>query len=88
MASMLVWLDHLLKRLLISFLHLVGADAVGMSTASYRRPACRHPCVASLESVTKPIWMAIPLLRGDVLEAGKKLVPKLTSLIRGVLRRL
>jgi purine-nucleoside phosphorylase len=75
----------------LRFLRIIGADAVGMSTVPEVITA-RHGGMrvlgisgisnkANLDGQTKTT-------HEEVLEAGQILAPKLTTLIRGVLRRL
>jgi purine-nucleoside phosphorylase len=75
----------------LRFLRTIGADAVGMSTVpeviTARHAGTRVLGISGIsnkanldgETVTK---------HEEVLEAGQKIAPKLTTLIRGVLRRL
>ena len=75
----------------IRFLRTIGADAVGMSTAPEVVVAChagmRVLGISGISNscVSDPDSEAITN-HEEVLEAGKILVPKLTTLIRGILR--
>lgn len=77
----------------IRMLRTIGADAVGMSTA-HETVAARHAgmTVLAFSGITN---VAIDqndfhgeANHEEVLEAGKELVPKLSKIVRGVLREL
>ncbi len=74
----------------IKFLRLIGADAVGMSTVPETITA-RHGGlrVLGLSGISNPLpapGVTQETTHAEVLEAGRTLVPKLTTIIRGVLR--
>jgi len=75
----------------LRFLRLIGADAVGMSTVPEVTVA-RHGKmrVLGLSGISNKANLDgnTVTTHEEVLQAGKVLVPKLTALIRGVLRRL
>ncbi len=76
----------------IRFLRLAGADAVGMSTVPEVIVA-RHSGirVLGMSGITNTLVgedNAPPTDHEEVLEAGKVLVPRLETLVRGILRRL
>jgi purine-nucleoside phosphorylase len=75
----------------LRFLQVAGADAVGMSTVP-EVTAARHggTRVLGLSGVSNKANLDGNTLttHEEVLEAGKVIVPKLTSIIRGVLRRI
>jgi purine-nucleoside phosphorylase len=77
----------------LRFLRLIGADAVGMSTVPEVTVA-RHggTRVLGLSGISNiaPIEGAMPeeTTHEEVLEAGQVLVPRLETIIRGVLRAL
>jgi purine-nucleoside phosphorylase len=77
----------------IRFLRLIGADAVGMSTVPEVTVA-RHGGMRALGiSGISNLALADPTpdqeaSHEEVLEAGQQIVPRLTTLIRGVLARL
>ncbi len=75
----------------LRFLRMVGADAVGMSTVPEVIVA-RHggTRVLGLSGISNKANLDGETVTSheEVLEAGKKIVPKFTALIRGVLRRL
>lgn len=75
----------------LRFLRVAGADAVGMSTVPEVIVA-RHGGmrVLGLSGISNNANLDGSTLttHEEVLEAGKLLVPKLTSLIRGVLRKM
>lgn len=75
----------------LRLLKMVGADSVGMSTTPEVTVA-RHSDIRVLglsgisnKAHTEPEFVAS---HEDVLEAGKKIVPKMETIIRGVLRVL
>lgn len=77
----------------IRFLRLIGADAVGMSTVPEvtvaRHGGLRVMGVSGISNVA--IVDPVPgqeASHEEVLEAGKEIVPRLTALVKGVLRRL
>jgi len=75
----------------LRFLQVIGADAVGMSTVPEVIVA-RHgkTRVLGLSGISNKANLdgSTITTHAEVLEAGKILVPKLTSLIRGVLRSI
>jgi purine-nucleoside phosphorylase len=75
----------------LRFLRGVGVDAVGMSTVPEATVA-RHggTRVLGVSGISNKANLdgATETTHAEVLEAGRVLVPKLTSLLRGVLRKL
>jgi purine-nucleoside phosphorylase len=75
----------------LRFLRFIGADAVGMSTVP-EVIAARHggTRVLGISGISNKANLdgATITTHEEVLEAGQILAPKLTTLIRGVLRRL
>jgi purine-nucleoside phosphorylase len=75
----------------LRFLKLIGVDAVGMSTVPEVTVA-RHGGmrVLGFSGISNKANLDGDTLttHAEVLEAGKMIVPKLTTLIRGVLRRI
>jgi purine-nucleoside phosphorylase len=75
----------------LRFLRLIGADAVGMSTVPEvvvaRHGGMRALGISGISNKANLDGQTITS-HEEVLEAGKTLAPKLTTLIRGVLRRL
>jgi purine-nucleoside phosphorylase len=75
----------------LRFLKLIGADAVGMSTVPEvivaRHGGTRVLGFSGISNKANLDGSTITT-HEEVLEAGKQIVPKLTTLIRGVLRRL
>jgi purine-nucleoside phosphorylase len=75
----------------LRFLRIVGADAVGMSTVPEviiaRHAGMRVLGISGISNKANLDGQTITT-HEEVLEAGQKLAPKLTTLIRGVLRRL
>ena len=75
----------------LRFLRMIGADAVGMSTVPEVTVA-RHAGmrVLGISGISNKANLDGNTLttHEEVLEAGKKIVPKLTLLIQEVLRRL
>lgn len=77
----------------LRFLRLIGADAVGMSTVPEVTVAChagmRVLGISGISNVATPErTVKSKDVHGEVLEAGKVLVPRLAALLRGVLRQL
>ena len=74
----------------LRFLRTIGVDAVGMSTA-YEVTVARHAGqrVLGISGISNKANLDGNTIttHEEVLEAGEIMVPKLTSLIRGVLRR-
>ena len=75
----------------LRFLRMIGVDAVGMSTVP-EVIAARHggTRVLGISGISNKANLDGNTLttHQEVLEAGQQIVPKLTTLIRGVLRRL
>jgi purine-nucleoside phosphorylase len=75
----------------LRFLRIIGADAVGMSTVpeviTARHGGTRVLGISGISNKANLDGDTITSHK-EVLEAGEKLAPKLTSLVRGVLRRL
>jgi purine-nucleoside phosphorylase len=75
----------------LRFLRIIGADAVGMSTVpevvTARHGGTRVLGISGISNKSNLDGETVTS-HEEVLEAGKKLAPKLTTLIRGVLRRL
>jgi len=75
----------------LRFLHGIGSDAVGMSTV-YEVTVARHgdTRVLGLSGISNKANLdgSTITTHEEVLEAGEKIVPKLSTVIRGVLRRL
>ena len=75
----------------LRFLRIIGADAVGMSTVPEVITA-RHggTRVLGISGISNKANLdgGTATTHEEVLEAGQKIAPKLTTLIRGVLRRL
>ncbi len=71
----------------VRFLRLIGADAVGMSTVPETTVA-RHGGlrVLALSGISNSLAGVQETTHEEVLEAGRAIVPKLATLIRGVLR--
>ena len=74
----------------IRFLRLIGADAVGMSTVPEtvvaRHGGLRVLGLSGISNALAAEGVQQATSHAEVLEAGRTLVPKLTTLIRGVLR--
>jgi purine-nucleoside phosphorylase len=75
----------------LRFLRIIGADAVGMSTVpeviTAHHGGTRVLGISGISNKANLDGETITT-HEEVLEAGEKLAPKLTTLIRGVLRRL
>jgi purine-nucleoside phosphorylase len=75
----------------LRFLRIIGADAVGMSTVpeviTARHGGTRVLGISGISNKANLDGESITT-HDEVLEAGKKIAPLLTTLIRGVLRRL
>ncbi|WP_376790175.1 purine-nucleoside phosphorylase [Thermoflexus sp.] len=75
----------------VRFLRLIGADAVGMSTVPEVIVAChggmRVLALSGISNVLNPDAFEPPS-HEEVLQAGRVLVPRLMTIIRGVLRKL
>lgn len=75
----------------LRFLRMAGVDAVSMSTVP-EVTAARHggTRVVGISGISNKANLDgdTETTHDEVLEAGKEIVPKLTTLIRGVLRRL
>ena len=75
----------------LRFLRIIGADAVGMSTVpeviTARHGGIRVLGVSGISNKANLDGETITL-HEEVLQAGETLAPKLTTLIKGVLRRL
>ncbi len=73
----------------VRFLRMIGADAVGMSTVPEVIVAChggmRVLGLSGISNVLNPDAFEPPS-HEEVLQAGRVLVPRLTAIIRGVLR--
>lgn len=74
----------------IKFLRLIGADAVGMSTVpetiAARHGGLRVLGFSGISNALPVPGVNVETTHEEVLEAGRLIVPKLTTLIRGVLR--
>jgi purine-nucleoside phosphorylase len=74
-------------------LRTIGADAVGMSTA-HEVLVARHAgmrvlaCSGITNVAIDQVDSALEASHEEVLEAGKVLVPRLTSILKGLLRSL
>jgi purine-nucleoside phosphorylase len=75
----------------LRFLRIIGADAVGMSTAPEVTVA-RHGNlrVLGISGISNKANLdgSTPTTHAEVLQAGKVIVPKLSTLIKGVLSQL
>jgi purine-nucleoside phosphorylase len=75
----------------LRFLRVIGADAVGMSTVPEvvvaRHGGTRVLGISGISNKANLDGKTVTT-HEEVLEAGKNLAPKLTALVRGVLRRL
>jgi purine-nucleoside phosphorylase len=75
----------------LRFLRTAGADAVGMSTVPEVITACHAGTrVLGVSGISNKANLdgSTMTTHEEVLEAGKKIVPQLLTLVRGVLRRL
>ena len=77
----------------LRYLHLIGADAVGMSTAP-EAVVARHggSCVLAISGISNVANLEPTILakttHEEVLEAGQVIVPRLLTLLKGVLHSL
>ncbi len=75
----------------LRFLNIIGADAVGMSTV-HEVIVARHGgmCVLGISGISNKANLdgSTVTTHEEVLEAGKVLVPKLTTLVRGFLSKI
>jgi purine-nucleoside phosphorylase len=77
----------------LRFLSLIGADAVGMSTVPSvvvaRHAGIRVLGISTITNMASPDPApGTKLTHEEVLAAGKRIIPRLTGLIRGLLRQL
>lgn len=77
----------------LRFLHMIGADAVGMSTVPEvtvaRHGGLKVLGISGISNVAQvEPGAATETTHEEVLQAGQVIVPKLTTLLRGVLRAL
>jgi purine-nucleoside phosphorylase len=77
----------------IRFLRMIGADAVGMSTVPEvtvaRHGGIRVMGVSGISNILPPVsGFSQEASHEEVLAAGQQIVPRLTTLVRGVLARL
>lgn len=74
----------------IRFLRLIGADAVGMSTVPEaivaRHGSLRVLAISGITNVTPYDDMGVKTTHEEVLEVGRVIVPRMESVLRGVLR--
>ncbi|MFN8596060.1 MAG: purine-nucleoside phosphorylase [Anaerolineae bacterium] len=74
----------------IRFLRLIGADSVGMSTVpetiTARHGGMRVLGFSGISNALPVPGVTVETTHEEVLEAGRTIVPKLITLIRGVLR--
>ena len=75
----------------LRFLNIIGADAVGMSTVPEvtvaRHGGMRVLGISGISNKANPDGSSITTHQ-EVFEAGQVLVPRLTAVLRGVLRRI
>jgi purine-nucleoside phosphorylase len=76
----------------VHFLRIIGADAVGMSTVPEvivaRHGGLRVLGLSGISNALPPDGVTQTTTHEEVLEAGRVIAPKLTRIIRGVLRAL
>jgi purine-nucleoside phosphorylase len=76
----------------VHFLRAIGADAVGMSTVPEvivaRHGGLRVLGLSGISNILPPEAVTQETTHEEVLEAGRVIVPKMTHIIRGVLRAL
>jgi purine-nucleoside phosphorylase len=75
----------------LRFLRLIGADAVGMSTVPEVTVACHGGTrVLGISGISNKANLDGNTITSheEVLEAGQRIVPNLTAVVRGVLRKL
>ncbi len=74
------------------FLRIIGADAVGMSTVPEvivaRHGGLRVLGLSGISNALPPDGVTQMTTHQEVLEAGRVIMPKMTAIIRGVLRAL
>jgi purine-nucleoside phosphorylase len=74
----------------VRFLRMIGADAVGMSTVPEtvvaRHAGMRVLGLSGISNTLSGKLDSAETTHEEVLEAGRVLVPKMTTIIRGVLR--
>jgi purine-nucleoside phosphorylase len=74
----------------IKFLRIIGADAVGMSTVpetiTARHGGLRVLGLSGISNALPAEGITQETSHEEVLEAGRTLLPKLTTILRGVLR--
>jgi purine-nucleoside phosphorylase len=76
----------------LRFLRMIGADAVGMSTVPEvivaRHGGLRVLGLSGISNMANLQVVTSPNTHQEVLQAGREIVPKLTRLLRGILRTL
>lgn len=76
----------------VRFLRAIGADAVGMSTVPEvivaRHGGLRVLGLSGISNALPPDGVTQMTSHQEVLEAGRVLVPKMTAIVRGVLRAM
>ena len=75
----------------LRFLKMIGADTVGMSTVAEVSIACHGGTrVLGISGISNKAHTELSFVvsHEDVLEAGRQIVPKMETIIRGVLRAI